>query len=219
MDSRTRYGGVDWASRSHAICIVDDRGEPVEQFTVEHTEPGLRTLGRRLVKAGVNQVAIERPDGPVIEALRRRHESSQRGLLLAPDPGAQLSVDEIALVDLAAALPPHRDLGRRERCDNLLPSHQFADEHGNIAAVGLDDPQRTTWSAGELGDPLDQRFDRHRLVGDPFAQDLVARGHEHHDPVAVPAWVDTNDQALRHPPTSELSGLRIHRTRRAAART
>jgi transposase len=69
MDSPTRYAGVDWASRSHAICIVDERGEAVERFEVEHSEPGLRTLGRRLTKAGVTRVAIERPDGPVIEAL------------------------------------------------------------------------------------------------------------------------------------------------------
>lgn len=69
MDSPTRYAGVDWASRAHAVCIVDEHGEPVERFEVEHTEPGLRTLGRRLVKAGVCRVAIERPDGPVIEAL------------------------------------------------------------------------------------------------------------------------------------------------------
>lgn len=69
MDSPTRYAGVDWASRSHAICIVDERGEAVERFEVEHTEPGLRTLGRRLTKVGVSRVAIERPDGPVIEAL------------------------------------------------------------------------------------------------------------------------------------------------------
>ena len=23
MDSPMRYGGVDWASRSHAVCVVD----------------------------------------------------------------------------------------------------------------------------------------------------------------------------------------------------
>lgn len=69
MHSLTRYAGVDWASRSHAVCIVDDRGEAVERFEVEHSEPGLRMLGRRLLKAGVARVAIERPDGPVIEAL------------------------------------------------------------------------------------------------------------------------------------------------------
>lgn len=64
-----RYGGVDWASRSHTVCVVDERGAAIERFAVEHSEPGLRTLGRRLVKAGVARVAIERPDGPVIEAL------------------------------------------------------------------------------------------------------------------------------------------------------
>lgn len=69
MDSPTRYAGVDWASRGHAICVVDEHGTALERFEVEHTEPGLRTLGRRLVKAGVARVAIERPDGPVIDAL------------------------------------------------------------------------------------------------------------------------------------------------------
>ena len=69
MDSPTRYAGVDWASRAHAICVVDEHGTALERFEVEHTEPGLRMLGRRLVKAGVARVAIERPDGPVIDAL------------------------------------------------------------------------------------------------------------------------------------------------------
>jgi len=69
MDGIARYAGVDWASRSHAVCIVDEVGTALERFEVEHTEPGLRTLGRRLVKAGAMRVAIERPDGPVIDAL------------------------------------------------------------------------------------------------------------------------------------------------------
>jgi transposase len=69
MDSGTTYAGVDWASRAHAVCIVDDRGAALERFEVEHSGPGLRALGRRLAKAGVAGVAIERPDGPVIDAL------------------------------------------------------------------------------------------------------------------------------------------------------
>jgi transposase len=69
MDCPTRYAGVDWASRAHAVCIADERGIALERFAVDHTEPGLRTLGRRLAKAGVTGVAIERPDGPVIDAL------------------------------------------------------------------------------------------------------------------------------------------------------
>lgn len=69
MDSHTRSAGVDWASRGHAVCVVDERGAATERFEIEHTESGLRTLGRRLVRAGVGRVAIERPDGPVIDAL------------------------------------------------------------------------------------------------------------------------------------------------------
>jgi hypothetical protein len=44
MDSPIWHGGVDWASRSHAVCIVDEHGEALERFTVEHTETGLRML-------------------------------------------------------------------------------------------------------------------------------------------------------------------------------
>jgi transposase len=69
MDCPTRYAGVDWASRAHAVCIVDGHGAVTERFEVEHSGPGLRSLGRRLAKAGVGRVAIERPDGPVIDAL------------------------------------------------------------------------------------------------------------------------------------------------------
>jgi hypothetical protein len=36
---------------------------------VPHTGSELRGLTRRLVRLGVGQVAIERPDGPVVQAL------------------------------------------------------------------------------------------------------------------------------------------------------
>jgi hypothetical protein len=67
--ARARYAGVDWASRSLAVCDVNERCEAIERVEVEHRERGLRTLSQRLSKAGVTRVAIERPDGPVIEAL------------------------------------------------------------------------------------------------------------------------------------------------------
>jgi transposase len=69
MDCPTRYAGVDWASRAHAVCIVDERGAAIERFEVEHSGPGLRSLGRRLAGARVAGVAIERPDGPAVDAL------------------------------------------------------------------------------------------------------------------------------------------------------
>ena len=67
--SSTVTAGIDWASEDHAVAIVDEHGRPVERFSVTHTTPGLRRLIARLLRAGVRQVAIERPDGPVVDAL------------------------------------------------------------------------------------------------------------------------------------------------------
>ena len=61
--------GVDWASADHAVCVVGDQGEATDRFTVPHDAAGLRALVRRLLDAGVTEVGIERPDGPVVEAL------------------------------------------------------------------------------------------------------------------------------------------------------
>ena len=62
-------GGVDWASQDHAVSIINDRGLEVARKTVEHTAAGLRALVRFLGKHGVCEVAIERGDGPVVDAL------------------------------------------------------------------------------------------------------------------------------------------------------
>jgi transposase len=62
-------GGIDWARDDHAVSVVDPDGRQVARFTVAHTTVGLRQLVRRLGRASVSQVAIERPDGPVIDAL------------------------------------------------------------------------------------------------------------------------------------------------------
>ena len=61
------YGGVDWATDAHSVCVVDDKGTVVVAFEVEHSADGLIELCRRL--RGVTRVAIERPDGPVVDAL------------------------------------------------------------------------------------------------------------------------------------------------------
>jgi transposase len=63
--------GIDWASTEHAVSIVDPRGEQIDRFPVAHDAAGLRTLIRRLLSAGVEEVGIERGDGPVIDALRQ----------------------------------------------------------------------------------------------------------------------------------------------------
>jgi transposase len=61
--------GLDWASVDHAVCILDVDGSMLERFFVVHDAAGLKTLVRRLLRAGVNEVGIERGDGPVVDAL------------------------------------------------------------------------------------------------------------------------------------------------------
>ena len=62
--------GIDWASaRRTRWRWWTATGCSVERFTVAHTATGLRQLVRRLRRAGVDEVAIERPDGPVVDAL------------------------------------------------------------------------------------------------------------------------------------------------------
>lgn len=61
--------GVDWASADHALCILDAHAEVCDRLTVEHTAAGLRKIVRHLLAAGVEEVGIERGDGPLVEAL------------------------------------------------------------------------------------------------------------------------------------------------------
>jgi len=61
--------GIDWASTDHVACVVDDRGQVTARFTIAHTTAGLTDLVRRLRRAGAGEVAIERSDGPLVEAL------------------------------------------------------------------------------------------------------------------------------------------------------
>ncbi|EME67438.1 transposase IS111A/IS1328/IS1533, partial [Rhodococcus ruber BKS 20-38] len=61
--------GIDWARDDHAVSIVDARGRETHRCTVEHSAAGLRELRTVLARTGVCEVAIERPDGPVIDAL------------------------------------------------------------------------------------------------------------------------------------------------------
>lgn len=62
-------GGVDWASADHAVAVVDDHGRQLARTRVEHTAAGLRAMVRFLGGHGVAEVAIERGDGPVVDAL------------------------------------------------------------------------------------------------------------------------------------------------------
>jgi len=61
--------GIDWARDDHAVAIVDGQGRHVHRGAVAHNAAGLRELLGLLARAGVTEVAIERSDGPVVDAL------------------------------------------------------------------------------------------------------------------------------------------------------
>ena len=63
------FAGVDWASADHAVCVIDTAGAVLWRHTVSHSRAGLSRLTGRLHELGVARVGIERPDGPVVEAL------------------------------------------------------------------------------------------------------------------------------------------------------
>jgi transposase len=61
--------GVDWAKDDHAVCIVGPEGEALQRFMIKHDRAGLKDMVRRLLRAGVDEVGIERPDGPIVDVL------------------------------------------------------------------------------------------------------------------------------------------------------
>ena len=65
----SNYAGVDWASEKHDVLVADEAGEELLAATFAHDERGLRSLCRALVRLEVELVAIERPDGLLVERL------------------------------------------------------------------------------------------------------------------------------------------------------
>lgn len=66
------FAGLDWGSREHAVCVVDEAGRIVLEGTVSHCVKGLGRLLRQLAKLGPPEtlpIAIERPSGLVVDTL------------------------------------------------------------------------------------------------------------------------------------------------------
>lgn len=69
MKEGARLAGIDWATKVHAVCVLDPDGRIRARFDVPNTGRSFAGLIRRLAKLGVADVAIERPDGPLVEAM------------------------------------------------------------------------------------------------------------------------------------------------------
>jgi len=66
---RVVFAGIDWAEKSHVVCLIDADGEVVERVTAGHDKTGIAWLGVVLSRHEVAAVGIERSDGPLVTAL------------------------------------------------------------------------------------------------------------------------------------------------------
>jgi len=64
-----KFAGIDWAAEAHALCVVEEAGIVVREGLVAHDEAGIVALCRELAALDVERVAIERPDGILVERL------------------------------------------------------------------------------------------------------------------------------------------------------
>jgi transposase len=64
-----RTAGLDLASEEHRLLVVDQDGHRLEERRVTHSEDGLEALVRRLRELRVARVAIEQPNGLVVDRL------------------------------------------------------------------------------------------------------------------------------------------------------
>ena len=166
MDGNRRYAGIDWAKARHAICIVDGHGHAVARFEVEHTDAGLRELVRSL--EGIEGVAIERPDGPVVEALL----------------GAGLPVVVIASRHVKALRARHGLAGNKDdRADAYILADALRTDGQRLRPLRPDAPETVALRAA-----VRARKDlvRHRTA---LAQQLAA-----HLALAFPGAVDLFDE-------------------------
>ena len=61
--------GIDWASEKHEVLIEDPAGEELLAGTFGHDEDGVSALCAALACFDVELVAIERPDGLLVDRL------------------------------------------------------------------------------------------------------------------------------------------------------
>jgi transposase len=63
------YGGLDWASDKHTICLVNAQGKILESFEIEHSALGWKKFRERLAPYGPIPFSIETSQGAAVEQL------------------------------------------------------------------------------------------------------------------------------------------------------
>jgi Transposase len=76
--------GIDWASEKHDVLIEDAAGDQLLAATFAHDEDGISALCAALACFDVEVVAIERPDGLLVD---RRLEAAGTGVGAEPAAG------------------------------------------------------------------------------------------------------------------------------------
>lgn len=69
MSSCSYFAGIDWASRAHAVCVVDVTGQIVLRLDIPHSQEGIERLIGQLRSFKDLAIAIERPSGVLVDAL------------------------------------------------------------------------------------------------------------------------------------------------------
>jgi len=64
-----RTAGIDLASEEHRLVVVEADGRRLEERRFVHDEEGVAALVRRLVALEVARIAIEQPNGLVVDRL------------------------------------------------------------------------------------------------------------------------------------------------------
>jgi transposase len=127
LPTATVLAGIDWASGDHAVCVIDTAGAVLWRHTVAHSRAGLARLTTRLTELGVTRVGIERPDGPVVEALLAA------GLRVAVVPPRQVK-------NLRSR---YRGAGKDDRFDAYLLADTMRTDGHRYTDLTRDTPQTT----------------------------------------------------------------------------
>jgi hypothetical protein len=205
------FVGIDWATRTHEVCVLDGSRTVLGKRSIPHTAVGLAGLVQWLLQlAGGDParlaVALERPDGPVVETL-----------LAASIPVFPLNPKQLDRCRdrhcVAGAKDDRRDALvladalRTERHHFPQVTAAEADLVALRGLVRLDDDLRTSESR------LNNQFQEHLRRSYP---QLLDRAADRPDPWLWDLWdlAPTPERARTLSPQTVAQQLRRHRLRR-----